>query len=99
MAAALGASVAGGVLIAFLLAQIRPTFDTRRALRQVTGLPVLGGVMLVQTVAQRVRRRVEVTSFVFAALLLVVAYGGVLVLHMAGLGLPEGMRAIAGRLL
>jgi len=31
MAGALGASVAGGVLIAFLLVQVRPTFDTRRA--------------------------------------------------------------------
>ena len=99
MSAALGAGIAGGLAFALLLTQLRPTFDTRRALRQATGLPVLGGVMLVQTLAQRVRRRVEVASFAFATLLLVLAYGGVLTVYVADLQLASALREIAGRLL
>ncbi len=99
MSLALGAGVAAGVLAALVLTQLRPTFDSRRALRQATGLPVLGGVMLVRTLTQRIRRRVEVTSFVFAALLLVLVYGGVLTIYMADLRLAEELRAIAGRFL
>jgi len=37
-------SVAAGLLLAFVLQQIRPVFSTRDALRQVTGLPVIGAV-------------------------------------------------------
>ncbi len=99
MSAALGVGIAAGLAFALLLTQLRPTFDTRRALRQATGLPVLGGVMLVQTLAQRVRRRVEVASFAFATLLLVLAYGGVLTVYVADLQLASALREIAGRLL
>jgi len=37
-------SIAAGLLLAFLLQQIRPVFSTRDALRQITGLPVIGAV-------------------------------------------------------
>ena len=99
MSTALGIGVAAGLAFALLLTQLRPTFDTRRALRQATGLPVLGGVMLVQTLAQRMRRRMEVAGFAFAALLLVLAYGGVLTVYVADLRLPAALQEIAGRLL
>ncbi|HHQ41835.1 MAG TPA: chain length-determining protein [Chromatiales bacterium] len=99
MSTALGIGVAAGLAFALLLTQLRPTFDTRRALRQATGLPVLGGVMLVQTLAQRMRRRMEVAGFALAALLLVLAYGGVLTVYVADLRLPAALQEIAGRLL
>jgi hypothetical protein len=37
-------SVVAGLLLAFVLQQVRPVFSTREALRQVTGLPVIGAV-------------------------------------------------------
>jgi hypothetical protein len=37
-------SLAAGLLLGFILQQARPVFSTREALRQVTGLPVIGAV-------------------------------------------------------
>ena len=37
-------SIVAGLLLAFVLQQVRPVFSTREALRQVTGLPVIGAV-------------------------------------------------------
>lgn len=38
------ASFAAGLVLAFVLQQIRPVFSTRESLRQFTGLPVIGAV-------------------------------------------------------
>jgi hypothetical protein len=37
-------SLGAGLLLGFILQQARPVFSTREALRQVTGLPVIGAV-------------------------------------------------------
>jgi polysaccharide chain length determinant protein (PEP-CTERM system associated) len=64
-----------GVALAFLLAQLRPTVDTRRQLRDLTGLQPLGAVTRVETEASRRRRRRLQWSFALGVGLLVVAYG------------------------
>lgn len=53
-----------GMALAFLLAQLRPTVDTRRQLRELTGLQPLGVVSLVETEAYRRRQRRLHWSFV-----------------------------------
>src|SRR5690606_23953131 len=50
--AALGAGLAG----AFLLSQLRPTFLSQAALREATGLPILGSVSMNWTAEQTVLR-------------------------------------------
>jgi polysaccharide chain length determinant protein (PEP-CTERM system associated) len=72
---ALLAALAAGIGVAFLVAQIVPTFDSAAALRQLTQRPVLGSVSRLvdaDSIAQARRR-----SMVFAGALgsLVVLYG------------------------
>jgi len=64
------AAIGAGLALAFLLQLIFPVFVTRRELREMTGLPVLGTVSLVQTVADRtVARRRKLIFFAIAAAL------------------------------
>jgi polysaccharide chain length determinant protein (PEP-CTERM system associated) len=73
----LGAALAAGFGVAFLLSQFRPTFNEERRLREVSGLPVLGTVVMAWTDAQQKRltrgRRAIVASF----LGLIVAYAAI----------------------
>lgn len=63
-----------GVALAFLLVQLRPTVDTRRQLRELTGMQPLGVVSRVENDAYRRRRRRLNMSFVLGAGMLVVCY-------------------------
>ncbi len=52
------AGLGAGFALTFLISQLRPAFSDARALREVTGLPVLGTVSMLQTPARtRARRR------------------------------------------
>lgn len=51
------ASIAAGVVVAFLRDQVRPTFFDLRALRLATGLPVLGTVSMIVDAPTRARAR------------------------------------------
>ncbi len=68
----------GGLLLAFLMAQLRPVFEDRRQLAESTGIPVLGSVNMVWTKAQRNRRRFASVAFALGALGLFTAFGLVL---------------------
>lgn len=46
-----------GVALAFLLGQLRPTVVSRRQLNELTGLPLLGAVTLIQTSEMRLHAR------------------------------------------
>jgi polysaccharide chain length determinant protein (PEP-CTERM system associated) len=72
------AALAGGLGIAFLLGQIRPTFDNERKLREFTGLPVLGTVVTQWTNAQRARRRRGLAAFIVSVAGLLSAYGAIM---------------------
>jgi len=68
-------AVCAGVGLAFLLQQLNPVFDSRRELREVTGLPVLGAISLIRTAEDRMlsKKRTLVFCAVAAALPLALA--------------------------
>jgi LPS O-antigen subunit length determinant protein (WzzB/FepE family) len=72
------AGLLGGIGIAFVMAQLRPTFSDARALREATGLTVLGTVSEVWTPLERVAEKRRLYAWIGAYVGLVVAYGGVL---------------------
>jgi polysaccharide chain length determinant protein (PEP-CTERM system associated) len=63
-----------GMAFAFLLSQIRPTFNDERRLKEVSGLPVLGTVVAVLSGAQKARRTGGFIALVFSFAGLVSAY-------------------------
>lgn len=67
-----------GLATAVLMSQIRPTFVSQHALRQATGLPILGGVSMVRTPLQIVKRRRRLIAFGATIALLLTTYGGVM---------------------
>ncbi|MCB1752819.1 MAG: chain length-determining protein [Gammaproteobacteria bacterium] len=72
-----------GVVLAFLMSQIRPTYDDRDTLNSNTGFPVLGSVSMVWTNAQiRIRQRRHL-GFLLGLLALVSAYGFVMFLYIS----------------
>jgi uncharacterized protein involved in exopolysaccharide biosynthesis len=77
----LGGLVAG-VAVAFLLSQLRRTVTDRRALRELTGLPLLGAVSRVETNETRRRKRKGLLTYLAALGSLIAAYGAVMILQM-----------------
>ncbi|MBB5018876.1 polysaccharide chain length determinant protein (PEP-CTERM system associated) [Chitinivorax tropicus] len=73
MIAVLGVAVAGGLAVALLLSQLRPTFNSRRELRDVTGLPILGSISMIWTPEQR--RKSRQGAWIYAS-----SYAGLLVM-------------------
>jgi hypothetical protein len=82
--AVLLAGLALGAAVAFLLGQLRPTFDERKLLNEVTGLPVLGSVDMVWTASQMRARQMRNLSFLASIFGLVAVYGLVMAVHMMG---------------
>lgn len=68
-------ALAGGIAIAFLISQFRPTFNDRWTLRNATGLPLLGAVSLIWTDAQKKRRRNGLVATAISTLGLLGSYG------------------------
>jgi len=77
----LGGLVAG-VAVAFLLSQLRRTVTDRRALRELTGLPLLGAVSRVETDESRRRKRKGLLTYLAALGSLIAAYGGVMIAQL-----------------
>jgi hypothetical protein len=70
-------ALVGGLGTALALSQVRPTFLTQRALREATGLPVLGSVGMNWTDRQRINRQRRMYALSLAVAVLVCAYGGI----------------------
>ncbi|MEJ2553099.1 MAG: GNVR domain-containing protein, partial [Gammaproteobacteria bacterium] len=75
-------SILAGIAFAFLLAQLNPTFDSRRILMEVTNLPVLGGVSMIWTNAQARKKRVHLWWFSFAIIILMGFYSAVMTMQI-----------------
>lgn len=74
-------AITGGLLVAFIASQLRPVFFDGKALRDKTGLPVLGIVSLIPNEAREKHDRSSLIRFLLAGAALVVVYGsGVAVL-------------------
>lgn len=69
-----GALVAG-IIGAFLMAQLRPTFLSHATLREATGVPVLGSINMHWTGSQKVMRKRRLLGLGAAMLVLFGAYG------------------------
>lgn len=70
-----GGALVAGLAVAFLMSQVRPTFMSQTALRDVTGLPVLGVIGMNWTAEQTVRRKRRLVAFGVATLMLFGIYG------------------------
>ena len=69
------AALAAGLAGAFLLSQLRPTFLSQAALREASGLPILGSVSMNWTAEQTVLRKRRLVGLAASVLLLFGAYG------------------------
>jgi polysaccharide chain length determinant protein (PEP-CTERM system associated) len=72
------AALGGGLGIAFLIGQLRPTFSHQGRLGEVTGLQVLGTVAMAWTDEQKKRRMRGLAAYVFSFLSLLSAYVAVM---------------------
>jgi polysaccharide chain length determinant protein (PEP-CTERM system associated) len=70
-----GGALAAGLAVAFLLSQLRPTFLNQSALRETTGLTVLGSIGMNWTPEQTVKRKRRLIALAASVLLLFSAYG------------------------
>jgi polysaccharide chain length determinant protein (PEP-CTERM system associated) len=68
------AAVLGGMGVAWLFSQMRPTINDERQLRELSGLPVIGTVAMAWTESQKARRTRGFVGLVLSGLSLVSAY-------------------------
>jgi polysaccharide chain length determinant protein (PEP-CTERM system associated) len=78
MSLVLLAALGGGLGIAFLISQIRPTLNDERRLREVSGLQVLGTVVMAWTDAQKARRTRGLVALLLSFLSLLSAYAAIM---------------------
>lgn len=76
-----------GLALAFLMSQVRPTYDERQMMSDTLGLPVLGSVNMVWTSDQIRARKVRNVSFVFTLTGLLIVFGTVLALYQFNIDL------------
>jgi polysaccharide chain length determinant protein (PEP-CTERM system associated) len=77
-------SVGVGVLVAWLLSQVRPVFNNLRSLADFTGFPVLGSVSRVWIERHREHVHRSLYKLVGASAALLIAFGAVLALYEPG---------------
>ncbi len=75
---AFAAALAAGIVVAFLLSQVRPTFSDGRALREISGLPVLGVVSMLRNDKRVKRERRGMLAFIGMLVGLVCSYAAAL---------------------
>ncbi len=79
-AAVLAAGLAAGLTLTFLLAQLKPVVYDIKKLREISGMPVLGGVSRVWSEEMRKKKRVEYGGFIAAISMMFVGYGVTIIL-------------------
>ncbi|MEQ1661825.1 MAG: XrtA system polysaccharide chain length determinant [Thiobacillus sp.] len=75
-------SLLAGIAVAFLLSQLRRTVTDRRALRELTGLPLLGAVSRVETDETKRRKRKSLLTYLATLGGLIGTYGAIMVLQL-----------------
>jgi len=71
-------ALGGGGGFAFLLSQIRPTFNDERRLKEVSGVRVLGTVVMAWTDAQKARRTRRLVALLISFASLLSAYAAII---------------------
>jgi polysaccharide chain length determinant protein (PEP-CTERM system associated) len=69
-------ALGAGAGLAFVISQLRPVFDNRRALAAETGFPVLGSVSWAMSPLEKARVRLGLVSFAALAAALLLVFGG-----------------------
>lgn len=87
--AILALALGGGVMIAFVLSQIRPVVYDRGTLQQISGLPVFGTVSVMMTNKLRRRKRLDIGGFVTASVGLIVTFALIVLVQVHGISLDE----------
>lgn len=95
LSGALLAALSAGLAWSFLRYLLQPTFINITQLGSATGLPVFGTVSLYLSPEHKKRRRLQLTSFVSATFLLVIAFAVVFILRDTGTALF--LSVIAGK--
>ncbi|MEO8005735.1 MAG: XrtA system polysaccharide chain length determinant [Betaproteobacteria bacterium] len=78
MSLVLIAALVGGLGVAFLVSQITPTINDERRLRDVSGLPVLGTVVMARTEPQKARRTRGLVALLISCASLLSAYAAIM---------------------
>ena len=97
MTAVLFGSIAAGVVFAFFLYLLRPTFDSSRAIMEVLGRPVLGGVSMIHNQEWSTRHRQALIAYSIAGVGLLLLYGGALTVSGLELDMAALKATIVGR--
>lgn len=84
----LGGGIASGFGLALFMALLRPAFTSIQKLREITGVPVLGGVSMNWMPAMRKQKWHQFLGFVVSYGVLLAVYAGVIVLSIKGYHLP-----------
>lgn len=97
MTAVLIGGLVVGIVLAFFLYILRPTFDSARTVMEVLGRPVLGGVSMIYNKEWSARHRRALAAFSVAGIGLLLLYGGVLTISGLDMNVAEIQKAIVGR--
>lgn len=89
--------IGAGLALAFVLYQIRPTFDDRRTLKEVTGYPVLGSISIIPTQEMRHRQLRALAAFSVAGIALVMLYGSVIGTYMLDLNIGRDIAKMVNK--
>ncbi|WP_307722122.1 XrtA system polysaccharide chain length determinant [Duganella callida] len=82
MSVVFGGALVAGLGAALLMSQIRPTFLSQFALREATGLTILGSIGMNWTDEQKIKRRRRLYAFSAAVFVLFGVYGGMVALTL-----------------
>jgi hypothetical protein len=75
-------ALAGGIAFAFLISQLKPTIQDEQGLREISGLPVLGSVIMAWTDAQKRKLKKGLIGFALSVVSLLSAYGAIMAVLM-----------------
>lgn len=97
MTAVLIGSIAAGIVFAFFLYLLRPTFDSARVVMEKLGRPVLGGVSMIHNQEWSKKHRRALVAYSIAGVGLLLLYGGALTFNSLELNMAALKATIAGR--
>ena len=90
------AGIAGGLAVAFLLAQIWPVVYRQRTLNDLTGLPVFGSISRAPTLQFRTRRFLNLTAFALTGMLILGLHGGAVFLQLNHMSIKDSLQMLEG---